>query len=426
MHRRSVGATQTAITSPPIVTEPRRVASTSRLGALFRTDESKTKDAKLLDAFKDLTLAQELRIKAAESERSGGNKLAEWAKKTQNSAINDVGAKTSTVLQMHSDATMELALRNQRAIGQLRGLCGRGKELEDSEKEYQRLKEKEAKLQKQLNSRRDRPHDPLEAQISDVRRQINFTWENIRRLYGDEETIRMMKLRHGCKGIADAGMTYTTAARAIFACLRELTETIPGLTNPGEEIFGMTYEGAPFTQERVEQLKAFLSTLQNNDKLCVQHGQDRSQLLGGVRRRSEPARRTGVFGPNARTAAPSQQHAPASPPPPYTPSAPAGEMERSTTSTTSGTSSSRLPHLQPIPLAAATAPTMTPIARPAPKSHAPYLQPIRNEDHPTALAQLASSNERRKENRRSLPACTGCSGRLYPELPPNPYRTQQE
>ncbi|CAJ0571741.1 unnamed protein product, partial [Mesorhabditis spiculigera] len=426
MNRRSAGPLThaAAITSPPIVPEPRRTVSTSKLSGLFKTDDAKASDSKLNEALDAMSLAQKLRIKAAETERRGGAKLAEWARKTKNAAISDVIEKTSSVLQMHSDLTVDLALRNQQTTGLLRGLCGRGRELEETEKEYRRLKEKEARLQKELNQRRDRTRaqqDALEAQLSDTKRQISFTWEHLRRLRGDEEAVKMLRLRHGCKGFADAGLNYTTAARAIFSTQRELAESIPGLAVPGDEVFGLTYDAIPFTQEKIEQLRHFLDSLQKNDgKICIQHSQERSQLLGGPRRRSEPARRAAGFGHHPRAqqaAAAAAQSIPASPPPPYTPSAPAGEMNTSTSSNSSSgscrPSNNRLSH--------PSAPQATPLARNAANPlRASFLQPIRNEDYPSAIAQLTASAERKRENRRSLPpACGGCVGRLYPELPTN-------
>ena len=67
----------------------------------------------------------------------------------------------------------------------------------------------------------------------------------------------MIRLRHGCKvnilsafdesltfqGIADAGIGYASAARAIFDCQRELAETIPGLSGQCARRLRIVYGG---------------------------------------------------------------------------------------------------------------------------------------------------------------------------------------
>ena len=161
----------------------------------------------------------------------------------------------------------------------------------------------------------------------------------------------------------------------------------------------------------------------------MQHSQERSQLLGAARRRSEPTRRTGVFGPKRTTASRSTpQQQPASPPPPYTQIASNGEMERSTTvrflwhrnficdleylvgffiritlTTNAAWNSNHCvcsdddPCSQRYRLYCTYCFNSLFIAA---KSLAPFLHPIRNDDHPGPLAQLAAAEERRKENRR--------------------------
>ncbi|KHN76263.1 hypothetical protein Tcan_14662, partial [Toxocara canis] len=194
------------------------------------------------------------------------------------------------------------------------------------------------------------------------------------------EVVKMFRFRHGMQGIADAYRALANSCQAIFNCHREITEMVPAISN--QDVRRMVYDGMPVTRDRVEELRRSLECGMTIHPLVPPQS----------RRRSEPVR--------SRVQA--SRHG--TPPPPYSPTAPAEQSMPPQPVQRSHLSDSQLMHHQGSTTCNGNSTTFPHIAANlAFCSH----------------TQQTPSTCRVEWQRRSMP-CTGC-GRMYPDLPPNPY-----
>uniref|UniRef100_A0A0N5AJP7 F-BAR domain-containing protein n=1 Tax=Syphacia muris TaxID=451379 RepID=A0A0N5AJP7_9BILA len=290
----------------------RRAISAGKLSQFFGGGGSeRTSTSSLHSGLQDLGMTSKLATKMAESQVRGADLLEQWARHSQNAAIDDVMHQTSQLFRIFSEKQLQFAKDYEHFLKQLHKIVDAERMVKEAEKKVLALEEKERKLKREIQKgtsflRKGGKLAILRQELEGVLITKRTAERVLSETRAEMEVVKMFRFRHGMQGIADSYRMLGQNCQAIFDCHREITEMVPAVGN--EDVRRMVYEGIPITRERVEHLRRLLTFV----VLKSLEPEPSGQYVPPVRRRSEPARN--------RTRA-----CQGTPPPPYTPTAPPDE-----------------------------------------------------------------------------------------------------
>ncbi|VDN53419.1 unnamed protein product [Dracunculus medinensis] len=237
---------------------------------IFRKKSASTELALLENGLQELSLTSKFTSKIAETQQKALNTLTEWAKSSQNAAIDDVMQNTNELFRLFSEKQIRFAQDYNHFLQQLEKIVEDEREITKAEHQVNILEEKERKLRKEIQKRPSffrRGGDifllrqELDKVIADK--------EKAKRIFGETraemEVIKMFRFRKGMQGIADSYCSLANKCHAVFTCHREITELVPAISE--QDVQRMVYDGMHIARERVNNLRRSLNRITSTDNL---------------------------------------------------------------------------------------------------------------------------------------------------------------
>ena len=202
----------------------------------------------------------------------------------------DVVGWTGELLRMQALRQQTFAKDYEHFLRQLSKVADTERRVQVHERALAKLEEKECRLAKQFRRRGD--HESR-AQLDRAAGDREEAAQQLAETRAEAEVVKMIQLRDGLMGLADAQRALALATHQIFSCQRELAEFVPAVST--KDIRQMRYEGVPHTRERVAELRRSLTAGELQMPFNAPSSVERRQQV----RRSEPPNSTSFFNGNS-------------------------------------------------------------------------------------------------------------------------------
>ncbi|CAD5224242.1 unnamed protein product [Bursaphelenchus okinawaensis] len=238
----------------------------SKLTKLFRNESSYEADEVnlLLDGLNEMEITSKFLAKAAESEKRGIDAIASWAKRSRNSAIDDVMQHTAQLFHLFTEKQKQFVRDHDHFVQQLKKISEIEYRVREYEKNVHKRETRVLSIRKQItrSSYFWKKSTTEMAALRRVEDEATLELEKARRrlisAQQEAEVVKMFLFRQGMMGLADSYRILNEHSRTIFNCHREITEMVPALTV--NNINNLTYDGVPFTRERLNEVRRALTT----------------------------------------------------------------------------------------------------------------------------------------------------------------------
>ncbi|KAI6189978.1 hypothetical protein M3Y97_00067000 [Aphelenchoides bicaudatus] len=263
----------------------RRTTSGNKFDKLFRNNSTYQSDevSHLLAGLNQMVVTSKLNAKGANVQLRGVEAIAQWAKKSRNSAIDDVMQRTNQLFQMYTEKQMQFSRDLEHFVQQLRKIVDTERRVMEYEQDVRKKDEKLKRIKHKISksslfwkksaadfARLREERDALDNDLELARRRLDAARE-------EAEVVKMFQFRQGMMGIADAYRNLATNCNLIFGCQREITEMVPAVST--QDVNRMLYDGSPFTRDRVEEVRR---SLDNEEHPIIYNPPSSRQRTDGI------------------------------------------------------------------------------------------------------------------------------------------------
>uniref|UniRef100_A0A0N4ZI58 IMD domain-containing protein n=1 Tax=Parastrongyloides trichosuri TaxID=131310 RepID=A0A0N4ZI58_PARTI len=347
----------------------------------------------LNDGLNCMSMMSKFALKQAEYLKKGGNSMNKWTSKNDNVALDDVMGKSNEIYAIFSERLVQFAKEHETSIQGLKKIEETEKSIKNAEKRLNNIIEQEKKMEKDIKkygrsssssffrtSKKQSDINVMHHELKQIRNAKIIAQKELSDIKVEMEVVKMFRFRKGMEGVAVAWRNLAMDIASIFTSQQELVDNVPAVST--EDVREMVYDGRRQTRIIVEDLKEKL-------RITNPSNENGTRIYG---RRSEPI--------PVSSELLSESNRRGTPPPPYSmASAPPPSVNRD------------LPRVT---------------------NRCTFLSPSNSEDSDYSSSSNCSDNNisfDRTPIRIPIPppptTPEHVSGdRLYPSLPPNPYKEQ--